>query len=96
MFLGVANTNVFPSKFQFQLLHVRRYSLQTMLFTVPHKYLLNIFLMDYNYFGSMTTNDEKCIREIKSRIFMAKATLHKKKNLFTSKLYLNLRKKWVK
>jgi hypothetical protein len=27
---------------------------------------------------------------------MAKATFHKKKNLFTRKLYLNLRKKIVK
>jgi hypothetical protein len=52
--------------------------------------------MDCNYFGSVTTNDERCVREIISRIAMAKATFHKKKNLFTRKLYLNLRKKIVK
>jgi hypothetical protein len=34
-------------------------------------------------------------REIKSRIAMAKAGFSKKENLFTSKLYLNLRKKLV-
>ena len=33
---------------------------------------------------------------IKSRIAMAKAAFNKKKNLFTSKLDLNLRKKVVK
>jgi hypothetical protein len=38
----------------------------------------------------------RCTREIKSRIAMAKAAFNKKKNLFTSKLDLNLRKKLVK
>jgi hypothetical protein len=42
------------------------------------------------------TNDARCKREIKSRIGMAKTAIHKKKNLFTSKLDLNLRKKLVK
>ena len=67
-----------------------------MLLTVLHKYLLNICLMDCNYFGSMATNDERCIREIKSKIVMAKTTFHKKKNIVTSKLYLSSRKKIVR
>jgi hypothetical protein len=37
-----------------------------------------------------------CTCEIKSRIAMAKAAFNKKKNLFTSKLDFNLRKKLVK
>jgi hypothetical protein len=49
-----------------------------------------------NYLGSMITNDARCIREIKSRIAMAKAAFNKKKTLSTSKLDLNLRKKLVK
>jgi hypothetical protein len=40
----------------------------------------------------MTTNDARCIREIKSRIAMAKAAFNKK-NIFTSNLLLNLKKK---
>jgi hypothetical protein len=43
----------------------------------------------------MITNDARCTGEIKSRIAMAKAAFNKKKNLFTSKLDLNLRKKLV-
>jgi hypothetical protein len=50
----------------------------------------------FNYLGSMITNDARCTREIKSRIAMAKTAFTKKKNLFTSKLELNLRKKLVK
>jgi hypothetical protein len=50
----------------------------------------------FNYLGSMTTNDARCTREIKSRIVMAKAPFNKKKTLFTSKLDLHLRKKLVK
>jgi hypothetical protein len=50
--------------------------------------------MDYlKYFGSPITHDARCTCEIKSRIAMAKAD--KKKNLFTGKLDLNLRKKLV-
>jgi hypothetical protein len=37
-----------------------------------------------------------CSAQIKSRIAMAKAAFNNKKNLFTSKLDLNLRKKLVK
>jgi hypothetical protein len=43
----------------------------------------------------MITNDARCTREIKSRITVAKAAFNKKKNLFTSKLDINLRKKLV-
>jgi hypothetical protein len=50
----------------------------------------------FNYLGSMITKDARCTREIKSRIAMAKTAFNKKKNLFTSKLNLNLRKKLVK
>jgi hypothetical protein len=91
MFLGVANTTY--SLLNFASNYFRFTAKQRILFTVLHKYLLNICLIDCNYFGSMTTNEERCVREIKSRIFMAKATIHKKKNLFTRKLCLNLRKK---
>jgi hypothetical protein len=49
----------------------------------------------FNYLGRMITNDARCTREIKARIAMAKAAFNKK-NLFTSKLDLNLRKKLVK
>ena len=51
----------------------------------------------FEYLGSMLTNDGRCTCEIKSRIAMAKAVFNKKKrNPFTSKLDLNLRKKLVK
>jgi hypothetical protein len=50
----------------------------------------------FSYLGSMITNYTRCTREIKSRISMAKAAFNKKKNLFTSKLDLNLGKKLVK
>jgi hypothetical protein len=50
----------------------------------------------FNYVGNMKTNDARCTREIKSRIAMAKAAFDKKKNIFTSKLDLNLRKELVK
>jgi len=44
----------------------------------------------------MFTNDGRCTCEIKSRIAMTKAAFNKKKNLFNSKLDLNLMKKPVK
>jgi hypothetical protein len=44
----------------------------------------------------MITSDARCTREIKSRIAMAKPAFNKKKNIYTSKLDLNLRKKLVK
>ena len=55
---------------------------------------IGIFII-YNL-GSMLTEDGRCTCEIKSRIVIAKAAFNKKKNLFTSKLDLNLRKKLVK
>ena len=48
------------------------------------------------YYGSMLTEDGRCTCEINSRIAMGKAAFDKKKNLFTSKLDLNLRKKLAK
>jgi hypothetical protein len=50
---------------------------------------------EFNYFGSMITNDARCTREIKARIAMAKAAFNKK-TLFASKLDLELRKKLAK
>ncbi|PNF31814.1 hypothetical protein B7P43_G09328 [Cryptotermes secundus] len=50
----------------------------------------------FKYLGSLLTDDGRCTSEIKSRIAMAKAAFSKKKNHFTSKLDLNLRKKLVK
>jgi hypothetical protein len=51
---------------------------------------------DVEYFkclGSMITNYVRSTSEIKSKTAMAKVTFYKKKNLFTSKLDLNLKKK---
>ena len=50
----------------------------------------------FKYLGSMLTEEGRCACEIKFRIAMAKAAFNKKKNVFTSKLDLNLRKKLVK
>jgi hypothetical protein len=61
---------------------------------IDQKQLENVVY--FNYLGSMITNDARCTREIKSRIAMAKTAFNKKKNLFNSKLELNLRKKLVK
>jgi hypothetical protein len=44
----------------------------------------------------MIRKDERCTREIKSRIAMTKAAFNKEKKLFISKLDFNLRKKLVK
>ena len=62
--------------------------------TVDQKQLENVKC--FKYLGSMLTDDGRCTCEIKSRIAMAKAAFNKKKNNFTSKLDLNLRKKLVK
>jgi hypothetical protein len=59
--------------------------------TVDQKQLENAKC--FKYLGSMLTEDGRCTCEIKSRIAMAKAAFNKKRNLFTSKLALNLRKK---
>jgi len=50
----------------------------------------------FKYLGSILTNDRRCICEIKCRIAMAKAAFNKKRNLFTSTLDLELRRKLVK
>jgi len=50
----------------------------------------------FKYLCSMLTNEGRCTCEIKFRIAMAKGEFNKQKNLFTSKLGLNLRKKLVK
>jgi len=50
----------------------------------------------FKYLGSMLTNDGRCTCEIKSRTAMTKVAFNKKKNLFNSKLNLNLRKKLLK
>jgi hypothetical protein len=50
----------------------------------------------FKYLSSMLTDDGRCTCEIKSRIAIAKAAFNKKKNIFTSRLNLNLRKKLVK
>jgi hypothetical protein len=50
----------------------------------------------FNCLGIVTTNDARCRRESKPRIFMGKEAFDKRQNLFTSILDLNLRKKLVK
>jgi hypothetical protein len=60
---------------------------------IDQKQLKNVEYFNYLY---NMINDARCIREIKSRIAMAKAAFNKKKALFNSKLDLNLRKKLVK
>ena len=62
--------------------------------TIDQKQLENVKC--FKYLGSMLTEDGRCTCEIKSRIATTKAAFNKKKNLFTSKLDLNLRKKLVK
>ena len=61
--------------------------------TIDQKQLKNVKC--FKYLGSMLTEDGRCTCEIKSRITMAKSAFNKKKNLFTSKLDLNLRKRLV-
>ena len=61
--------------------------------TIDQKQLENVKC--FKYLGSMLTDDGGCTCEIKSRIAMAKAAFNKK-NLLTSNLDLNLRKKLVK
>jgi hypothetical protein len=49
-------------------------------------------LQNVEYLNSLI-NNARCTREIKSRIVVAKSAFNKKKNLFTSKLDLDLRNK---
>ena len=62
--------------------------------TIDQKRLENVKC--FKYLGSMLTEDRRCACEIKSRIAIAKAAFNKKKNLFASKLDLNLRKRLVR
>ena len=62
--------------------------------TIDQKQLENVKC--FTFLGSMLTEDGRCTCEIKSRISMAKAAFNKKKNPFTSKLDLNLRKRLVR
>ena len=50
----------------------------------------------FKYLSSILTNDGRCNCEIKYRIAMVKTAFSKKKDLFTSTLDLELRKKLVK
>jgi len=50
----------------------------------------------FSCLGSLITNDARCTRDTKSWIAMANTALNEKKNLFASKLDLNLSKKLVK
>jgi hypothetical protein len=50
----------------------------------------------FKYLGNMLANNGRWTCEIKSRIAMAKAAFNKKRALFASKIYLELRKKLVK
>jgi hypothetical protein len=56
----------------------------------------NEFERFFKYFGSMLTEEGLCSCELKSRIAMAIAAFNNRKNLYTSKLVLNLRKKLLK
>jgi hypothetical protein len=49
----------------------------------------------FRYFGSMRTNCARCTREIESSIALAKSSIRQEEN-FTSKMHLNLRKKFLK
>jgi len=50
----------------------------------------------FDYLGSVITNDERCTREIKTRIALVKAAFNRKKTYFNSKLEFILRNKLVK
>ena len=62
--------------------------------TVDQKQLENVKC--FKYLGSVLTDDGRCTCEIKSRIAMTKAAFNRKKNLFTRKLAIYMRKKLVK
>jgi hypothetical protein len=62
--------------------------------TIDQNQLENV--ESFKYLGSILTNDGRCTCEIKCRIAMAKATINKKRTLFTSTFDLELRRKLVK
>jgi hypothetical protein len=61
---------------------------------IDQKQLDNV--VSFKYLGSNLTNDGRCTYEMKCRIAMAKAAFNKNRDLFTSTLDLELRKKLVK
>jgi hypothetical protein len=61
---------------------------------IDQKQLQN--MESFKYLDSILTNDGRCTCEIKCRTAMAKAATNKKRNLFTSTMDLELRKKLVK
>jgi hypothetical protein len=61
---------------------------------IDHEQLEN--LEYFNYLGRMIKSDERCTREFKFRIVIAKAAFSKKKVYFTSKLYAHIRKQVAK
>jgi hypothetical protein len=75
-----------------------RMRISRQLFPVKHmidrKQLENV--ESFKYLGSKLTNHGRCTCEMKSRIVMAKDAFVKKRAIFTSKMYLELRKKPVK
>ena len=50
---------------------------------------------NFMYLESVLTRDEYCTREIKTRIASAKGALNRKTSLLTSKLNIELKKKWL-
>ena len=50
----------------------------------------------FSYLARMKTDNARCTREIKFQIALAKSEFNQKKNLFTSKWNLNMRKELVK
>jgi len=70
----------------------RKLSSENLSTTIPSKdYGNKKQLKNLKYF--LITRDTRCRREIKSRIATANVSFCKKKNVFISKFYLNLRKK---
>ena len=61
---------------------------------IEQKQLENV--ESFKYLGRILTNDGRGTCEIKCRIAMGKAAFNKKRDLFTSTLDLELRKKLVK
>jgi hypothetical protein len=61
---------------------------------IEQKQLENV--ESFKYFGRILTNDGRCTCEIKCRIATSKIVFNKKRNLLTSTLNLELRKKLVK
>ena len=61
---------------------------------IDQKQLKNV--ESFKYLSSILINDRRCTCEIKCRSVMAKVAFNKKRELFTSTLELELRKKLVK